>query len=315
LQVLVSGKSFPDLKSLFLNSCLFSISASYDGGIKGCCVWDPTSHKVIIDKDIVCMEQPKGLIQDRNGKFVCMLDNSLFGLLVPRQIYKRFESFIVSPDFSKGRNDYGVYSTFTILMLFADDMIDASQSMDKISKKMTQVDKTIQMRDQGATKQIMGMEVYIDGNGNLWLECSMNIVKPIFIPLYFHYKFSSSIGPVYKEEKVMSHVSSIGGLLYVMKWSRLGASHANDVFRYVTDSGIAVKWVLQRLRSTNVTYNGYPDMVCDTCNVDFTGVLDRRRSITKYVSQHNFERHVGGGVTPHKIQNCARHTSEIMKPV
>jgi hypothetical protein len=69
LQVLVSGKSFPDLKSLFLNSCLFYISASYDDGIKGCCVWDPTSHKVIIDRDIVCMEQPKWLIQDRNGKF------------------------------------------------------------------------------------------------------------------------------------------------------------------------------------------------------------------------------------------------------
>jgi hypothetical protein len=85
LQVLVSGKSFPDLKSLFLNSCLFYIYASYDGGIKGCCVWDSTSHKVIIDIDILCMEQPKGLIQDRNGKFVCMLDNSLYGLL--KEIY------------------------------------------------------------------------------------------------------------------------------------------------------------------------------------------------------------------------------------
>jgi hypothetical protein len=51
LQVLVNRKSFPHLKSLFLNSYLFYISASYDGGIKGC-VWDPTSHKVIIDKDI-----------------------------------------------------------------------------------------------------------------------------------------------------------------------------------------------------------------------------------------------------------------------
>jgi hypothetical protein len=125
LQVLVSGKSFPDLKYLFLNSCLFYISASYDGGIKGCFVWDPTSHKVIIDRDIVCMEQTKGLIQDCNSKFICMLDNSLYGLLVPRKIYKRFESFIVSQNFSKGRNDYIVYSTFTILMLFVDDMLDA----------------------------------------------------------------------------------------------------------------------------------------------------------------------------------------------
>jgi hypothetical protein len=96
LQVLVSNKSFPDLKSLFLNSCLFYISASYDDGIKGSCVWDPTSHKVIIDKDIVCVEQTKGLIQDRNSKFVFMLDNSLYGLMVPREIYKMFESFIVS---------------------------------------------------------------------------------------------------------------------------------------------------------------------------------------------------------------------------
>jgi hypothetical protein len=99
LQVLVSDKSFLDLKSLFLNSFLFYTSASYDDGIKGCCVWDPTSHKVIIDRNIVCMEQPKGLIQDRNGKFVCMLDNSLYGLLVPRKKQKRFESFIVSWNF------------------------------------------------------------------------------------------------------------------------------------------------------------------------------------------------------------------------
>jgi hypothetical protein len=129
LQVLVRGKSALDLKSLFLNSCLFYISASCDGGIKGCYVWDPTSHKVIIDRDIVCIEQPKGLIQDRNGKFVCMLDNSLYDLMVPGKIYKRFESFIVSRNFSKGRSDYTIYSTFIVLMFFLDDMLDASRSM------------------------------------------------------------------------------------------------------------------------------------------------------------------------------------------
>ena len=83
------------------------------------------------------MEQPKGLIQDRNGKFVYMLENSLYDLFIPTQIYKRFKSFIVSQIFSKGRNDYTFYSTVTVLMLYADDMLDASISMDKISKKMT----------------------------------------------------------------------------------------------------------------------------------------------------------------------------------
>jgi hypothetical protein len=70
--------------------------------------------------------------------------------------------------------------------------------MDKISKKMTQVDMTIQMRDQGAAKKIMGVELHGDGNGKMWLEFSMNIVKLVFIPLAFHYKFSSIIGHVYK---------------------------------------------------------------------------------------------------------------------
>jgi hypothetical protein len=45
LQVLVRCKSLPYLESLFLNSCLFYIFASYDDGEKGCRVWDPTSHK------------------------------------------------------------------------------------------------------------------------------------------------------------------------------------------------------------------------------------------------------------------------------
>jgi hypothetical protein len=298
-----------------MNSSLSYISTSYDDGIKGCCVWDPTSHKVIIDRDIICIEEPKALIQDRNSKFVCMLGNSFYGLLVPRKIYKRFESFIVSQDFSKGRNDYTVYSTFTVLLFFADDMRDASRSMDKISKKITQVDRTIHMRDQGVGKQIKGMKIYRDGNAKLWLEFSMNIIKPVFIHLTFHYKFSSSIGHVYKEYKVMSHVSSVGGLLYVMKWLRPDVSHANDVVRNVTDSCAAVKWVLQCLRSTNVTYNGYTKMVSNNCNAYFTGVLDRRRVITKYVSQHSYGRHVGGGVTPQEIQTHASHTGEIMKPV
>jgi hypothetical protein len=187
--------------------------------------------------------------------------------------------------------------------------------MDKISKKMTKVDKTIQMTDQGAEKQIKGMEVYKDGDGKLWLEFSKNIVKPIFIPLAFHYKFSSNIGRVYEEENVMFCVSSVGGLLYVMKWLRPNVSHANYVVRNMTYSGVAVKWVLQCLRSTNVTHNAYTEMVCDNCYVYFTSVLDKRRPITKCVSQHSYGIHVGGGMTPQKIQTCASHTGKIMKPV
>jgi hypothetical protein len=43
--------------------------------------------------------------------------------------------------------------------------------------------------------------------------------------------------------------------LYVMELLRPDVSHDNDVVIYVIDSGVSVKWVLQRLRGTNVTYN------------------------------------------------------------
>jgi hypothetical protein len=46
-----------DLGSLFLIFCLLYISASYDC-VKGCNVWDRTGQKIVINKDIVCMEQP-----------------------------------------------------------------------------------------------------------------------------------------------------------------------------------------------------------------------------------------------------------------
>jgi hypothetical protein len=50
------------------------------------------------------------------------------------------------------------------------------------------------MKDQGETKQIVGIEVHIDdNNGKLWLQFIMNMVEPINIPISFHYKFSSSI--------------------------------------------------------------------------------------------------------------------------
>jgi hypothetical protein len=57
-----------------------------------------------------------------------------------------------------------------------------------------------------------------------------------------------------------------------------------EVYKYGNDSDVEVKWVLQHLRSTNV-------------------------------SQHNCGKHVVGGVTPQEIQTHASHRGDIMKLV
>jgi hypothetical protein len=264
-------------------------------------VWDPTAHKIIFNKDIVCVEKPEGFFQDRNRGFVCMLEDSLYGLMVPMKLHKRFESFMVSQHFSMGKYDYIVNSTFTILMLFTDDMLVASRSMVEISKIKAQLDMIFQMKDQGAEKQILSTEIHRDNiHGKLWLsqyksivmKFSMNIVKHVNIPIAFHYKFSSSLGHVYKEEMVMSRilcVISVGGLLYAMKWLRPYISHSIDVVNHMSNLGEEVKWVLQSFRDTIVTYNSFSGLICGNYNLDFAGILDRRKSTSTYVSKHHLE--------------------------
>ena len=99
-----------------------------------CKLWDPTAQKVIIYKDIVCMEQPDGFVQDHIGRIVCKQKESLYGREVPRQLYRMFDSSLVSQVVSKSEYDRCVHDTFFILMLFVDDMFVASQSMAEISR-------------------------------------------------------------------------------------------------------------------------------------------------------------------------------------
>jgi hypothetical protein len=243
-----------------------------------------------------------------------MLEDSFYGLMVPKKLYKRLESFMVSQKFSRGKYDYTVNSTFIILMLFVDDMLIASRSMVEISEIKARLDMTFQMKDQGVTKQILSIEVHIDGiHGNFCLsqhksilmKFNMNIVKPVNILVSFHYKFSSNLGHVYKEEKVMSRIScviSVASILFVMKRLRANISHSVDVVKHMENSVETVKWVLQSFRGTSVTYNGFSGLVCGNCNLDFAGILDRRRYILTHVSKNHFGRHVGGGVIPEKLQ-------------
>jgi hypothetical protein len=148
----------------------------------------------------------------------------------------------------------------------------------------------------------------------------MKIMKPSNIHVSFHYKVSSSLGLVYNEEKIMSRilcVSSVGSLLDVMKWLISYISHSFDVIIYMENSIGVVKWVLHSFRGTSVTYNGFNCLMCDNCNLDFTGISDRRRSTLTYVSKNYLGRHVGGGVIPEKIHilgNCTRvHETSVIR--
>jgi hypothetical protein len=185
-------------------------------------------------------------------RLVCKLKKSLYGLKQsPRKWYKKFDSFMMSQNFTRSEYDHCVYfksfenGIFIILVLYVDDMLIASKSMVEINRLKAQMARTFDMKDLGATKQILGIEIHRDRkNGKLWisqqkyvekilLRFGMNNVKPVNIPFASHFKISLGLCPSSEEEKdYMSHVpyaNAVGSLMYVMVCTRPDISHAVGV--------------------------------------------------------------------------------------
>ena len=60
---------------------------------------------------------------------------------------------------------------FIILVLYVDDMLVERKSMVEINRLKVDLSRKFDMKDLGATKQILGMEIHRDiKNGKLWLS-------------------------------------------------------------------------------------------------------------------------------------------------
>ena len=113
------------------------------------------------------MGHSEGFVQNYNGKLVCTIRNSLYGLKQsPRQWYKKFDSFMVSQNFTISEYDHFVYfkrlenGMFIILVLYVDDIIIAIKSMVDINRLKAYLARTFDMKDLGALKLILGMEIH-----------------------------------------------------------------------------------------------------------------------------------------------------------
>ena len=100
---------------------------------------------------------------------VCLLKKSLYGLKQsPRQWYKKFDSFMVSINFSCSNYDSCVYfkklssGEFIYLLLYVDDMLITASNMEEIVRLKEQLGSTFEMKDLGAAKSILGMEISRD---------------------------------------------------------------------------------------------------------------------------------------------------------
>eukprot|EP00253_Pinus_taeda_P026498 PITA_26498 len=166
-----------------------------------------------LDEEIY-MEQPEGFVQHRNNKFVCRLKKSLYGLKQsPQQWYKKFDSFLLSQKYIRSEYNHCVYfkqlsnGIFIILVLYVDDILLARKSIEEINKLKAQMAKTFDMKDLGATGQILGMEIFRDrSNGKLWLSQHKYIEK-----ILLRYVDSDFARDVDKRRSTSGYVFTLAG--------------------------------------------------------------------------------------------------------
>ncbi|KAJ8640321.1 hypothetical protein MRB53_017015 [Persea americana] len=149
--------------------------------------------------------------------------------------------------------------SYVYLLLYVDDMLIAAKDMFEINRLKTQLSGGFEMKDLGAAKKILGMEIQRDRKvGKLSLSqkgylekvmehFGMQSSKPMNTPLAAHFKLSAALSPQIEEE--VEHMSRVP---YA---SAVGSIISNNTFGSVI---------------------GYVDS-------DFAGDLDRRRSLTGYV--------------------------------
>ena len=259
-------------------------------------------------EETIYMAQPEGFKEAGKEDLVCKLKKSLYGLKQsPRQWYKRFDTFMLQIGYTRGEYDCCVYSRLfddghmIILVLYVDDMLIACRDMSKIKELKRMLNSEFDMKDLGAAKRILGMEIRRErDNGRLYLsqgkyiskvleKFNMVNAKPVSTPLASHFNLSAKQCPTTEAEaEAMSKIpyaNAVGCLMYAMVCTRPDLAQAMSVVsKYMANPGSvhwqAVKWMLRYLKGTSshgIVFERQHEgiCICGFVDSDYAGDLDK----------------------------------------
>lgn len=213
----------------------------------------------------VYMQQPEGLIENGKEHLVYKLKKSIYGLKqASRQWYIKFDEVVTSMGFEENKVDQCIYlkvrgSKFIFLVLYVDDILLASNSLDLLKETKKALSTSFDMKDLGETSYVLGIEIYRDRNQKLlglsqkgyidkvlkWFN--MENCKPGDAPVVKGDKLSKDQCPKNNiEESAMSNIpyaNAVGSLMYAQVCTRPDLSFAVSVLgRYLSNPGHA-HWV------------------------------------------------------------------------
>ena len=119
-------------------------------------------------KEEIYTKQPEGFIVKGKNELICKLKKSLYGLKQsPRMWYQKFDTYILGLGFMRREADHCVYSKqvgdhFINIVLYVDDMLLVGNNKYFIKEVKSQLSSKFDMKDLGAAKFILGMEIRRD---------------------------------------------------------------------------------------------------------------------------------------------------------
>ncbi|GKC53169.1 retrotransposon protein, putative, ty1-copia subclass [Tanacetum coccineum] len=207
-------------------------------------------------EEVICMRQPSGYKQGNN---VCLLKKPLYGLKQsPRQLYKRFDEYMLSNGFKRSSYESCVYyryyapGEYIYLLLYVDDMMIACKSKAEIGSTKSLLKKEFDMKELEEAKKILGMEIVKDRSRNILRVLQSWYVSKILNNLRIdngklvkmllggHFKLSLKDCPVRDGDvERMSKVpyeNVVGSLMYLMVCTTLDIAYAVSlVSRYLAN--------------------------------------------------------------------------------
>ncbi|KAL1200962.1 Retrovirus-related Pol polyprotein from transposon TNT 1-94 [Cardamine amara subsp. amara] len=163
---------------------LLSVTANMDLELEQFDIKTAFLHGLLEEE--IYMEQPEGFVVKREEDHVCLLEKALYGLKqAPRQWNKCFDQFVVSHGFKRSKYDHCVYikeskgKCFIYLLLYVDDMLIASKDMKEIQIVKDLLSNRFEMKDLGAARRILGMDIERDRKGGVLTLSQSGYIKKI----------------------------------------------------------------------------------------------------------------------------------------
>ncbi len=255
----------------------------------------------------VYIQQPKGY-EEGGSKLACHLHKAIYGLKqAPRVWHERLHRELELYGFKASTADPSLYvyhgkKSKTYLLIYVDDILIASKTLDAVNNVKSSLMSTFEARDLGEAQHYLGIKITRDrGSSTLWLSQELMTTELVAnyglehsktkaVPLSPAIKLTKDEGePLDKEKYPYSQL--VGSLMYLSVSTRPDIAYAvGALARYMSCPTsvhwLAAKGVLRYLAGTRdycLIFSGSSLQLVGYCDADYAGDLDSRRSTTGYV--------------------------------